>query len=118
MAAFDLIWRWYGEVMRRRGASPDVARHHHDLCQTAGLIEVSQRGFFLAEAEAAGTHLRSLHDAVVGVRAQFIQHGIASAQEVDDVLQELQAAATRQFQVYFATMHVELIAKVPQDPRT
>ena len=99
--------------MRQRGASPDVVTRYHDLCQSTGLIEVSQRGFFLAEAEAAGTHLRSMHDAVIGVRNQFVQLGIASAQEVDGVLQELQTAATWKFQVYFAAMHVELIAQVP-----
>ena len=113
VGALDVSMRWFGEVMRRRGASPDVVRQYHLLCRTAGLIEVSQRGFFLAEAEAAGTHLRATHDAVVGVRAQLIEQGIASAQEVSQVLQQLQAAATWEFEVYFAAMHVELIAQVP-----
>jgi SAM-dependent methyltransferase len=111
--ALDVIMRWFGEVMRRRGASPDVVTHYHALCQAAGLTEVSQRGFFLAEVEAAGTHLRAMHDAVVGVRDQLIELGIASGQEVDRMLQQLQAAATWEFEVYFAAMHVELIAQVP-----
>jgi hypothetical protein len=69
-----------------------VVMHYHALCQAAGLTEVSQRGFFLAEVEAAGTHLRAIHDAVVGVRDQLIALGIASSQEVDQVLRQLQAA--------------------------
>jgi hypothetical protein len=52
--------------MRRQGASPDVVRQYHALCRAAGLTEVSQRGFFLAEVDAAGTHLHAMHDAVVG----------------------------------------------------
>jgi hypothetical protein len=83
------------------------------LCRAAGLIEVSQQGFFLAEATAAGTHLQAMHDAVAGVSAQLVQHSIASHEEVDEALKQLQALATREFQVYFAGMHVELIARVP-----
>lgn len=113
--AVDTVVAWFGEIMRRRGASPDVARNYHALCQAAGLIEVSQRGFFLAEATAARTHLHALHDAVAGIKAQIVQLGIASNKEVDARLQELLAAAACDFQVYFAAMHVELVAQVPQD---
>jgi SAM-dependent methyltransferase len=109
----DVMMRWFGEIMRRRGASPDVVRHYHALCQAAGLTEVSQRGFFLAEVDAARTHLRAMHDAVVGVRHQLIELGIASGQDVDQVLQQLHAATMWEFEVYFAAMHVELIAQVP-----
>jgi SAM-dependent methyltransferase len=111
--AMDVIMGWFGELMRRHGASPEVAGNYHGLCQAAGLIEVSQRGYFLAEASAAGTHLHAMHDAVAGISAQIVQHGIASAEEVKEALRQLRALAACQFQIYFAGMHVELIARVP-----
>jgi SAM-dependent methyltransferase len=111
--ALDTVVAWFGEIMRRRGASPDVARNYHALCQAAGLIKISQRGFFLAEATAAGNHLHALHDAVAGAKVQIVQLGIASDTDVDARLQELLTAAAYNFQVYFAGMHVELVAQVP-----
>jgi SAM-dependent methyltransferase len=111
--ALDKVAGWFGELMRRRGASPDIVRNYHGLCRAAGLIEVSQRGFFLAEATAAGIHLQAMYDAVAGVSAQIVQHSIASREEVDEALGQLQGLATREFQAYFAGMHVELIARVP-----
>ena len=68
---------------------------------------------FLAEASAAGTHLWAQHDAAAGISAQIIQHGMASREEVDETRRQLKTAATWEFQVYFAAMHVELIAQVP-----
>jgi ubiquinone/menaquinone biosynthesis C-methylase UbiE len=111
--AVNTVIRWFGELMLRRGASPNVAREYHRLCQAAGLVEVSQRGFFLAEASAAGTHLRAQYDAAAGISTQVIQEGIASREEVDETLRQLKSAAAREFQVYFAAMHVELIVQVP-----
>jgi ubiquinone/menaquinone biosynthesis C-methylase UbiE len=111
--AVETVLRWFGELMRRRGASPNVAREYHRLCQAAGLIEVSQRGFFLAEASSAGTHLQAQHAAAAGISTQIIQHGIASREEVDETLRQLKAAAAWEFHVYFAAMHVELIAQIP-----
>ena len=111
--ALGTIVRWFGELMRRRGASPDVARTYRGLCQAAGLKEVSQRGFFLAESTGAGACLQAAHDALLGISAQIVQHSIASREEVDDTLRQLQTSAACEFQVYFAGMHVELIAQVP-----
>jgi hypothetical protein len=89
-----------------------VSREYHRLCQAAGLIEVSQRGFFLAKASSAGTHMQAQH-AAAGISTQIIQHGIASREEVDETVRQLKAAAAWEFQVYFAAMHVELIAQIP-----
>jgi SAM-dependent methyltransferase len=104
---------WWGELMRRRGATPEVAMRYHAVCQAAGLIEVSQRGFFLVETAEAGAHLRMLSEALVGFRAALVQEGIAAAADVDDVLHHLQEAATWEFQMYCSGLHVELIAQVP-----
>jgi hypothetical protein len=104
---------WVGEVMRRRGATPEVATRFHAVCQAAGLREVSQRGFFLVETAEVGAHLRMLHDMVAGMQAALVHEGVASAGEVDDVLHQLHEAATWEFQGYCMGLHVELIAQVP-----
>jgi hypothetical protein len=111
--ALDTVVCWFGELMRRRGASPDVARRYSALCQAAGLKEVSQRGFFLAESAGAGACLQAAHDALLGISSQIVEHRIASRDEVDDTLRQLQTSAACEYQVYFAGMHVELIAQVP-----
>lgn len=111
--ALARVMPWVGEVMRRRGATPEVATRSHALCQAAGLREVSQRGFFVVETTEAGAHLRMLHDMVVGLRAALVQEGVASPGDVDDVLHQLHEAATWEFQVYCMGLHVELIAQVP-----
>ena len=65
------------------------------------------------EAAQAGTHLRMIYDALVGLRAALVQEDIAPATDVDDVLHHLQEAATWEFQMYCSGLHVELIAQVP-----
>jgi len=78
---------WAGSESSCDGAEHrHIVRNYHGLCRAAGLIEVSQRGFFLAEATAAGTHLQGMHDAVAGIGAQIVQHSIASREEVDETL--------------------------------
>jgi len=113
LPAHTVVRQWLGEVMRRRGASPDVGRDYRRLCQAAGLIEVSQRGFFQVEAGSVAAHLRNSQAMVRGLRTQLVEQGIAAAEDVDVVLQQLQAAEAWEFQVYFTGTQVELIAQVP-----
>lgn len=99
--------------MQRMGASPEVGRHYHALCQAAGLKEVSQRGFFDAGGADAGVRIRIMHDAMVALRAAIVKFGIAFDEEVESVLQQLKEAETWEFQTLFFHMLVELIAQVP-----
>jgi ubiquinone/menaquinone biosynthesis C-methylase UbiE len=113
LPALSVIMQWFGQVMRRKGAAPEVAGQYHALCQEVGLTEVSQRGFFVAGAAEAGILISYMSDAVGGIRPVLVQSGIASEREVDGVLRQLHEAATWGFQVFYAVMHVELIAQVP-----
>ncbi len=113
LPASSVVRHWLGEVMRWRGAAPDVAKDYRRLCQAAGLIEVSQRGFFLVGSGSVVPQLRSNQALQRGLRTQLIEQDIASAEDVDTVLQQLQAAEEWEFQVYFRGMQVELIAQVP-----
>lgn len=111
--ALGVAFDWAAQTMQRMGASPEVGRHYHALCQAAGLKEVSQRGFFDAGVADAGVRIRIMHDAMVALRAAIVKFDIASDEEVESVLQQLKEAETWEFQTLFFHMLVELIAQVP-----
>lgn len=112
---FDMIFRWLFQMQQSIGASPDVARHYHALCQEAGMIEVSQRGFFNSGATGARASmaLRLLQETLRSSRAAIVKHGIASEEQVDGVLRQVMESETWDFQALFGLPYVELIARVP-----
>jgi SAM-dependent methyltransferase len=113
LAELEQTDRWFREAGRRRGASPDVARHFHTLCRQAGLREVSQRLFVPVESHEARRLVQIKRETLLAVRPALLQLGVASEGEIDTALSHLAVAEGWEFEALFLTLLVELIAQVP-----
>jgi hypothetical protein len=57
-AAINEAWAMAFDIVRRSGASPNVARQLSGLCEKTGLIVTSQSGFMSVTPAKAGTNRR------------------------------------------------------------
>jgi SAM-dependent methyltransferase len=108
--ALDRYGEWVIPLFERRG-SRWVARQYHSLCQAVGLKEVGQRGFFHAGADSQ--EIRARRDSLANWRAAIVEGGLASGEDVDAAIRQLDEAARSEFDAVFSSLYVELIAQVP-----
>jgi SAM-dependent methyltransferase len=113
LAELELTCRWQQEAGLRRGSSHDVAHHFHTVCRQAGLREVSQRLFGLAESHDARQTIQLYRQTLVAIRSALLQYRVASEGEIDTALSRLAEAEGWDFEVLFALVIVELVAQVP-----
>jgi ubiquinone/menaquinone biosynthesis C-methylase UbiE len=109
LPALDRYTDWVVPQFQQRG-SRWVARQHHELCLAAGLKEVSQRGFFRAGADT--TEIRARKESLISWRSAIVASGVASGEDVDAAIRQLQEAEGCQFEAVFSGLYVELIAQV------
>jgi ubiquinone/menaquinone biosynthesis C-methylase UbiE len=107
--ALDRYGEWVIPLFQQRG-SRWVARQYHGLCQALGLKEIGQRGFFHAGADSG--EIRARRDSLANWRAAIVEGGLASGEEVDAAIQQLDEAAGSEFEAVFSSLYVELIAQV------
>jgi SAM-dependent methyltransferase len=113
LAEIELTCRWQQEAGLRRGSSHDVAHRFHTVCRQAGLREVSQRLFGLAESRDARPTIQLFRQTLVAIRPALLQYSVASEGEIDAALGRLAEAEGWDFEVLFALVIVELVAQVP-----
>ena len=87
--AFDRYLELYREVVRRRGGDATLGRHLYRMAQEAGLQspEPSLQTRILSRGE--GKRISSL--TLAGIREAVVSAGLASATDVDTLLEELNA---------------------------
>ena len=87
-AAFDRISTFFAPVFSRNGADPWIGRRVPELLRQAGLEDIGVR--VTAQAYPAGHTRRTIRlDLLRSIRAQVLEMGLVSAEELD----ELDAAA-------------------------
>jgi hypothetical protein len=112
--AFERLLHWMREAMRRKDKRPDAARHLHSLASEAGLKTVSQQGFFGANPQDAAGFIQSDGLGILlAMEAAFRHYGLATPAEINELANELQAAARGSYRAFFSWIFVELIAQVP-----
>jgi hypothetical protein len=105
------------DALRRRGKAPDVARHFQRLVEEAGLVSVRQSGFLTSDVDEAPRFIRSdiiplLHG--LCEEHPLAQWGLAEQGEVDELIRELNEAASGSYEAFFSWILGECIARVPQ----
>jgi ubiquinone/menaquinone biosynthesis C-methylase UbiE len=108
--ALDRYGEWVIPLFERRG-SRWVTRQYHRLCRAVGLEEVGQRGFFHAGADSQ--EIRARRDSLANWRAAIVEGGLASGDDVDAAIRQLDEAVGTEFEAVFSSLYVELIAQVP-----
>jgi SAM-dependent methyltransferase len=87
-AAFERISTFFPPVFSRNGADPWIGRRVSELLRQAGLEDIGVQ--VTAQSYPAGHTRRTIRlDLLKGIRAQVVEMGLASAEELD----ELDAAA-------------------------
>ena len=110
--AITRAWQLIIAATRAKGASPNASREYAALCAAAGLTVVSQRGFFLPVPPSV-----VLTDSAVllsGARRGVEAAGLATADEVDDILAGLNAEAMPTGLRAYSPETMELIAAKPE----
>jgi len=105
-----LLW----SAMQSGGASPFIATRLGGLCVAAGLQELSQRGFFTMSGphnalESMQIEIKTLQ----GVEKVIVDSGVATAEEVQAVIAEYEAAGSWTFDYWLGHLCNELVAGVP-----
>jgi ubiquinone/menaquinone biosynthesis C-methylase UbiE len=105
------IQRLFFGLVERKGGTPDMARRYGPICEQAGLRVIEQRGRFRV-ADDPGEELVSYRDVLVNMRSNLLAQGLASEEEINALVQEMDAARVT---VTFGTgvLAVEMIAEVP-----
>ncbi|TAM93117.1 MAG: methyltransferase domain-containing protein [Jatrophihabitans sp.] len=106
--AVDLAWDWVIGAMRARGASPDASRRYRELCDAAGFEVLSERGTFLPMPRPVIVDETIL--LLSGARRGVEAGGLATAEEIDDLLAELRAHQAGSGRAW-SPQTIELIAR-------
>lgn len=106
--------RFIWSAMERTGASPFTALRLGGVCCAAGLQDLGQKGFFwLSGPHNAPTSIQIESKTLQGVEKAIIDTGVATAEQVDAVIAEYEAAQTWTFNYWFGHLCTELLAGIP-----
>jgi hypothetical protein len=105
------IERPYGPATKR--SKWVVARHFRVVCESAGLVEVSQRLVGRVQSGGPQSSIRSERQTLLALRPALLRHGVASEAAIESVLSHLAEAESWNFAVLFPLVFVELVAQVP-----
>jgi 2-polyprenyl-3-methyl-5-hydroxy-6-metoxy-1,4-benzoquinol methylase len=113
-AAINEAWAMAFDIVRRSGASPNVARQLSGLCEKAGLIVTSQRGFVSVTPAKAGTIVgERFYDLLLSMRAAAIRLGVASDTTINDLLARLRMVVTDRDLSLIGPIYLEAVATCP-----
>ncbi|MGI8825903.1 MAG: methyltransferase domain-containing protein [Chloroflexota bacterium] len=93
------------------GRSPDVARRMPAVCAEAGLVIVEQRGSMHME-RSPGLALKIAWNVLSLVRGGFVELGLTSNEEVEEMLAAIDAAQHKEFHGYLPYLTMQTIARV------
>ena len=98
-------------AIEAKGGSPGVARRYPELCAAAGLRVVSQRGTFVL-SDNPGEVPAAIRTLLATSRRSIVEHGLATAEELDELDRELTAAGTLPLRFAAGQVSVVLTAEV------
>jgi ubiquinone/menaquinone biosynthesis C-methylase UbiE len=100
--------------MRQSGRKPEAARDFRTLVRCAGLEEIAQRGVLNADPSDAPDFIQEQGLGLLLVfKEALLKQGLASREEIAELIRELKIASARQYQAFFGWIMIELIARVP-----
>jgi ubiquinone/menaquinone biosynthesis C-methylase UbiE len=111
--AFKRLLELMEECMRLQGKQVQVARQFESLCQEVGLQDIRQRDLFEGTPSSAPEFIQEQGVGLLMVfRRSFVALGLASADEVDELLRTLRSATEASYRAFASWTFVELIARV------
>ncbi len=97
-------------VMRCKGASPDAARRYPALCAAAGLHLLNQQGDF---SVGDPQMLAFVRDTLLAARSSVVAYGLATDDEIDRLVEEMDAASAHGVPFCTSPLFVQMIAVMP-----
>ena len=109
--AIECFWRLSLEELRRTGAATDTARRYPALIAAAGARLLSQRGLF--SLPDPSDHLPLVESALLTMRRAWVEAGLTTDTEIDQLLEQLRQAQATLGQFCTGPLIIEAIAEMP-----
>ena len=109
--AVERFWRLSLEELRRTGVATDTARRYPALIAAAGARLLSQRGHF--SLPDPNDHLPLVESALLTMRRTWIEAGLTTDTEIDQLLEQLCQAEATLGRFCTGPLIIEAIAEVP-----